>query len=130
MMTAGFQDVQGYWEDFREFSYEEWLDLLPQPAGSPPDYSFLDDFHRLYFDENFSGLAPVIGGSPAGILIYSDRCPWEIQFLECFLPADQTAVLGMILTNHLTLHSLSVKKLSFRVWSHQETVITFLKSSR
>lgn len=121
-----FLDVRGEWTQFRDLEYESWLEFLPFPEGDSPDYSFLDDFHKLYFDHSVDGSVPLINGEAVGLLIFRKSDPSEILFLDSFLPVDGPAILGLLLTKHLTDFGLSAGELSFRLWSHQEMVITFL----
>ncbi|MBN8706408.1 MAG: hypothetical protein J0L62_11085 [Bacteroidetes bacterium] len=121
-----FLDVRGEWAQFRDLDYESWLEFLPFPDGEPPDYTFLDDFHQLYFDDSVEGSVPFINGEAVGLLVFRKSDPTEILFLDSFLPIDGPAILGLMLTRHLTDFNLSAGSLSFRLWNHQEMVITFL----
>lgn len=121
-----FLDVRGEWAQFRDLDYESWLEFLPFPDGEQPDYTFLDDFHQLYFDYSVEGSVPFINGEAVGLLVFRKSDPTEILFLDSFLPIDGPAILGLMLTRHLTDFNLSAGSLSFRLWNHQEMVITFL----
>lgn len=121
-----FLDVRGEWAQFRDLEYESWLEFLPWPEGDKPDYTFLDDFHKLYFDNSIEGSVPLINGEAVGLLVYRKSAPSEILFLDSFLPVDGPAILGLMLTRHISGFELSAGELSFRLWNHQEMVITFL----
>lgn len=121
-----FFDVRGEWAQFHDLDYESWLEFLPFPEGEQPDYTFLDDFHKLYFDSSVEGSVPLINGEAVGLLVYRLSDPSEILFLDSFLPIDGPAILGLMLTKHLSDFQLSAGSLSFRLWNHQEMVITFL----